>query len=311
MEAFGDRLAAAVQRCRNPVMVGLDPRIKQIPPGLIDGSPESLSPAKVAAAYREFCCDVIDAVASLVPLVKPQVAFFEQIGPPGMAALAEVIAHARGAGLLVVMDVKRGDIGSTAAAYADGWLGADSAWGADAVTVNPYLGDDSLSPFVEVAHERDGGLFVLVKTSNPGGKCYQDRKSGEGKLLYEHVAADVEQLAVSGKGSSGYGSVGAVVGATYPAELEKLRAMMPHTWLLVPGYGSQGGTAAHVAGAFDEDGLGAVINNSRALIFAHSREPYAERFGADRWQDAIATATQDMIDELRVATTVGKLSVGG
>lgn len=310
MEAFGDRLAAAVRRCGNPVMVGLDPRIKQIPEGLLDAPPESLSSEKVAAAYRDFCCGVIDAVASLVPVVKPQVAFFEQIGPPGMAALAEVIAHARKSGLLVVMDVKRGDIGSTAAAYADGWLGPDSVWGADAVTVNPYLGDDSLSPFVETAQARGAGLFVLVKTSNPGGKCYQDRDTGEGQLLYECVAADVEQLAVQGQGQSGFGSVGAVVGATYPAELEKLRALMSHTWLLVPGYGSQGGTAADVAGAFDGDGLGAVINNSRALIFAHSREPYAERFGADRWQDAIATATRDMIDELRAATTVGKLSAG-
>lgn len=307
MEGFADRLAGAVRKQGNPVMVGLDPRVKSIPQALFKGEPDKLSPTEIAGAYRDFCCGVIDAVASLVPVVKPQVAFFEQIGPPGMAALAEVIAHARAVGLLVVMDVKRGDIGSTAEAYADGWLGAESAWGADAVTVNPYLGDDSLTPFVEVAHARNSGLFVLVKTSNPGGRCYQDRPSGDGKLLYERVAEDIDKLARGHRGSNGYGSVGAVVGATYPEELEKLRGIMSHCWLLVPGYGSQGGTASDVAGAFDDQGLGAVINNSRGIIFAHSRAPYAEQFGEARWQDAVAAATQDMIDQLRAETSVGKL----
>lgn len=292
-------------------MVGLDPRAKSIPQALLNGPPENLSPAEVADAYCDFCCGVIDAVASLVPVVKPQVAFFEQVGPPGMAALADVIAHARASGLLVVMDVKRGDIGSTAEAYADGWLGAKSAWGADAVTVNPYLGDDSLTPFVNTAQERQSGIFVLVKTSNPGGRSYQDRPTGEAKLLYERVAEDIDKLAAANRGANGYGSVGAVVGATYPEELEKLRGMMSHCWLLVPGYGSQGGTAGDVAAAFDEHGLGAVINNSRGIIFAHSRPPYAERFGEARWQDAVAAATQDMIDELRAETSVGKLPSTG
>jgi len=308
LEPFGDRLAAAVRRCGNPVMVGLDPRLSEIPRSLLQGTSKKLSPGEIGAAYLRFCKEVIDVVAPLVPIVKPQVAFFEQIGPGGMEALVAVIQHARAAGLLVVMDVKRGDIGSTAAAYADGWLGADSVWGADAVTVNPYLGDDSLAPFVEVARQRSAGLFVLVKTSNPGGKRYQDRATSDGKLLYEHVAEDVEQLSVASFGASCHGSIGAVVGATYPAELEKLRGMMPHCWLLVPGYGSQGGTARDVGGAFDEQGLGAVINSSRGIIFAHSRPPYAERYGEARWQDAVAAATSEMIDELRSETSAGKLS---
>ncbi len=308
MEPFGDRLAAAVQRCGNPVMVGLDPRLSEIPQSLKNIAPEGLKPGQDAAIYGRFCMEVIDVVAPLVPVVKPQVAFFEQLGPHGMSILAAVIRHARQAGLLVVMDAKRGDIGSTAAAYADGWLGADSAWGADALTVNPYLGDDSLTPFVDVAHQRNAGLFVLVKTSNPGGKRYQDRATSDGTLLYEQVAEDIEQLAAARFGASCYSSIGAVVGATYPAELVKLRDMMPHSWLLVPGYGSQGGTAKDVAGAFDNQGLGAVINSSRGIIFAHSRAPYAERYGEARWQDAVAAATQDMIDELRTETTVGKLS---
>ncbi len=307
MEPFGDRLAAAVRRCGNPVIVGLDPRLSAIPRSLVNGAPDGLTPSEVAGVYRQFCCETIDVVASLVPVVKPQAAFFEQIGPAGMVALGAVIKHARAAGLLVVIDAKRGDIGSTAEAYADGWLGADSAWGADAMTVNPYLGDDSLAPFVDIATQRNAGLFVLVKTSNPGSKRFQDRATSDGKLLYEHVAGDVEQLAGASVGASCYSSIGAVVGATYPEELEKLRDLMPHSWLLVPGYGSQGGTAKDVAGGFDKQGLGAVINSSRGIIFANRRPPYAERFGESRWQDAVAAATKDMIGELRTETRVGKL----
>jgi orotidine-5'-phosphate decarboxylase len=241
---------------------------------------------------------VIDVVAPLVPVVKPQAAFFEELGPAGMAVLASVIDYARQRGLLVVLDAKRGDIGSTAEAYARGMLGAESAWKADAVTVNPYLGDDSLSPFVETACQRGGGVFILVKTSNPGGKTFQDL-SADGRRLYEHVAEHVERLAAETAGESGYGSIGAVVGATYPEQLAQLRAVMPHAWLLVPGYGSQGGSAKDVAAAFDSAGLGAIINNSRGIIFAHARKEYAAHFGPSRWQEAVEAATRAMIDELQ------------
>jgi orotidine-5'-phosphate decarboxylase len=305
-QGFGDRLAAAVRRCGNPVLVGLDPRYEQLPAGLLSAG-QIPPPETQAAAYRAFCQGVIDVVAPLVPAVKPQAAFFEQLGPAGMTALAETIRYARAKGLLVIVDGKRNDIGSTATAYADGYLGDNDqcAWGGDALTVSPYLGDDSLTPFVEVAKARGCGVYVLVKTSNPGGGMFQDLVA-DGKPIYRHVAEYVERLAAETAGASGYGVVGAVVGATYPRQSEQLRAAMPHTWFLVPGYGSQGATARDVAGAFAADGLGAIVNNSRAIIFAHARREFAE-FGAARWQDAVAAATRQMIGELRADTPAGKL----
>jgi orotidine-5'-phosphate decarboxylase len=239
-----------------------------------------------------------------VPAVKIQAAFFEELGPAGTAAMASVIAHAHDRGLLVVVDGKRNDIGSTALAYACGYLGRhQSAWQADAITVNPYLGDDSLTPFVDIAVQRHSGVFVLVKTSNPGGRTFQDLKC-EGRTIFSHVAEHVERLAAAGLGSCGYGAVGAVVGATYPQQLAELRAAMPRTWFLVPGFGSQGGTAADVAAAFDARGLGAMVNNSRGIIFAHERPEYAERFGAARWQDAVDAATRDMIEQLHATVPI-------
>jgi len=286
-------------------MVGLDPRYESLPAPISTGLPVT-DLAGRAAAYREFCRGVIDVVAPLVPAVKPQAAFFEQLGPPGAAALADVIAYARQRGLLVVLDAKRGDIGSTATAYAAAYLGHASPWGADALTVNPYLGGDSLEPFVAAARNQDAGLFVLVKTSNPGGGMFQDL-TFDGRPLYRHVAALVEQLAGDAAGKCGYGAIGAVVGATYPAQLAELRSAMPSAWMLVPGFGSQGGAAADVAAALDAEGLGAVINSSRGIIFAHAREEYRERFGDIRWQDAVEAATRDMIGQLRSETSAGRL----
>jgi orotidine-5'-phosphate decarboxylase len=295
-ENFIDRLAAAVTRLRSPVVVGLDPRWQQLPPGFLTAGDNTFQ-AK-AHAYSHFCCGVIDVVAPLVPAVKVQAAFFEELGPAGMIAMADVITHARDQGLLVILDGKRNDIGSTATAYAHGYLGQDSAWQADAMTVSPYLGDDSLEPFVDTAAQRGCGIFVLVKTSNRGGGAFQDLHSN-GRPLYAHVAEHVERLAASTIGTCGYGEIGAVVGATYPEQLVDLRAAMPHTWFLVPGYGSQGGTAASVAAAFDANGLGAVVNNSRGIIFAHERPEYAQRFGHERWQESVEVVTRKMIDELR------------
>jgi orotidine-5'-phosphate decarboxylase len=300
-ESFIDRLAAAVTRLRSPVVVGLDPRWEQLPANVLSAS-ESSNQAR-ARAYSQFCIGVIDVVFSLVPAVKVQAAFFEELGPAGMTAMAEVITHAHERGLLVILDGKRNDIGSTAFAYAHGYLGRESAWHADAITVSPYLGDDSLAPFVETAAQRGCGVFVLVKTSNPGGKMLQDLQC-EGRPLYTRVGAHVEQLAAGTLGTCGYGAIGAVVGATYPAQLTELRSAMPHTWFLVPGYGSQGGTAADVASAFDSRGLGAIVNNSRGIIFAHERPEYAQRFGPARWQEAVEAATRLMIDELRAVAPV-------
>ncbi len=300
MAGFADRLNEAVRQCGNPVLVGLDPRIESIPPSLLPHEGAG-SHSATAAAYAAFCRGVIDVVASLVAAVKPQAAFFEELGPAGMTALGDTIAYARQKGLLVILDGKRNDIGLTAVAYARGFLGGESAWRADALTVSPYLGDDSLAPFIDVATRCEAGIFVLVKTSNPGGKMIQDLHA-EGRPVYQHVAAFVETLASKTAGECGYGAVGAVVGATYPEQLALLRKQMPHALLLVPGYGSQGGTADDVAAAFDARGRGAIINNSRGIIFAYRREPYAQRFGASRWQEAIEAATRDMIDELRPYT---------
>ena len=307
MTHFADRLAAGVRRVRNPVLVGLDPRAESLPAGLL-AADQATNPAAVAAAYERFCQGVVDVVAGKVAVVKPQAAFFEQLGPAGMVALGRVIDYARSQGLLVILDGKRNDIGTTAAAYAEGFLGAPPAspWGADALTVSPYLGDDSLTPFVDVAKRRDAGLFVLVKTSNPGGKMLQDLMV-DGRPLYRHVGAYVEQLASDSLGACGYGAVGAVVGATYPEQAAELRAAMPRTWFLVPGFGAQGGTARDVASSFDASGLGAIVNNSRGIIFAHASKAYRERFGDELWQEAVAAATDDMIAQLAADTPAGKL----
>lgn len=312
MTSFADRLSSAVGKLASPVVVGLDPRFEQLPEPLTKGvNPRDR--AAVSHAFAKFGCEIIDVVGPMVPAVKPQMAFYEQLGLEGMQALKTIVDHARKAGLLVILDGKRNDIGTTAEAYADGLLGAESAWGGDCLTVSPYLGNDSLEPFVKTAVARDAGLFVLVKTSNPGSGQFQDRPfaggaaGGEPTTLYRLVAAEVERMSAETKTASGYGAVGAVVGATYPQQLSELRAAMPHTIFLVPGYGSQGGTAKDCAPAFDTNGLGAVINNSRGVIFAHARKPYAEKFGAAKWQQAVDAATRDMIAELRAETSVGKL----
>jgi len=301
MRAFIDRLAEAVKRTGNAVCVGLDPRWESLPTPL-RAEPNADLAAK-AKAFQQFCNGVSDVVAPLAPVVKVQAAFFEELGPAGLVAMHGVIAHARQRGLLVIVDGKRNDIGSTAEAYARGYLGETSVWGADALTVSSYLGDDSLTPFVDVASERGAGLFVLVKTSNPGGRMLQDLRC-DGRTIYEHMADHVESLSARTTGECRYGLAGAVVGATYPAQLTELRKRMPHTWFLVPGFGSQGGTAADVVGAFDEHGLGAIINNSRGLIFAHQRREFAEKFGDARWQDAVDAATREMIAQLHTAASV-------
>lgn len=295
-----------MRRCRNPVVVGLDPRWENLPSSFRQNRASDISSR--AIAFEEFCCALIEVIASLVPAVKPQAAFFEEYGPAGMVALANVITFAQERGLLVVLDGKRNDIGSTAEAYARGYLGRESvsAWGADALTISPYLGADSLEPFVRIAGERGAGLFVLVKTSNPGSYTLQNLLV-DGEPLYSVVASYVEERSVLTKGQSGYGSIGAVVGATYPEQLDELRAAMPHSWFLVPGYGSQGGTAKDTTAAFDVQGLGAVINNSRGIIFAHERPEYKDRYGESRWQEAVEAATQDMIAALRAETPAGKL----
>lgn len=308
---YTTRLHAAIKAKGTPVLVGLDPRLDQLPPDVLSHARELHDDpfAIAAAAFEEFCVRLIDVVAPLVPAVKPQAAFFEEWGPDGCLALARVMRYARKQGLIVICDGKRGDIGTTAEAYARAYLaGADpnaAPWHADCLTVNPYLGRDTLEPFVKVAKDRGAGIYVLVKTSNPGSASFQDRQC-DGTTIYRHVAKVVEELSLE-TAEHGYGIVGAVVGATYPQELVELRAAMPHVPLLVPGYGSQGGDAADVVAAFDANGLGAVVNNSRGINFAFKSPAYAEQFGPRKWEAAAEAATKQMIADLASGTSAGKL----
>lgn len=310
---FSKRLCQAVQAKGNPVCVGLDPRWESLPAQLRQdilagsneadesGNPTTGTLHLQAQAFETFCYGVIDAVSDLVPVVKPQAAFFEQLGPAGMTALGNVIGYARSRGLLVILDGKRNDIGSTAIAYAQGWLGNQSPWQADSLTVSPYLGDDSLEPFAQTARERDCGLFVLVKTSNPGGGFLQDQEftaDGSTQRIYERVAQWVQAESAAGADAHGYGPIGAVVGATYPEQLAAMRQAMPSVWLLVPGYGAQGGGPRDVLGGFDSESLGALINSSRGIIFAHEKPAYADLVAKQGWTAAVRTATQQMIDDL-------------
>lgn len=305
---FADRLCQAVSRKGTPLIVGLDPRLSELPLSL---QPGNAGLAEQAQAYQRFCCEIIDVVADLVPAVKPQAAFFEQLGPWGMTALAEIVDHAKQAELLVIMDGKRGDIGSTAVAYAEAYLGEKplSPWGCDALTVNPYLGQDTLQPFMEVAQQNGGGIFVLVKTSNPGSALYQDRLA-DGKTVYQVVADTVEDLAAQSQGRFGYGAAGAVVGATYPRQLAELRERLPHSLFLIPGYGAQGGKATDLAAGFDPRGLGAVINSSRGIIFAFRNPRYQQdslQLTGSGWMAAVEQATRDAIAEIAADTPAGKL----
>lgn len=300
---FADRLNHAIRQKQTPLIVGLDPRANQLPDSLAVDNPNDLE--ALSQAYAKFSCEIIDVVADLVPAVKPQAAFFEQAGPHGMFALAQVVDHAKAAGLIVVMDAKRGDIGSTATAYAQAYLGAKpiSPWGCDALTVNPYLGDDSLTPFVDAANITGSGIFVLAKTSNPGSKTIQEQRVGE-RTVFSIVAEQIELLSAANVGQSGYGNVGAVVGATYPEQLSELREKMPTSIFLIPGFGAQGGTAHDVAGGLDENGLGGIINSSRGIIFAYETDAYR---GASTWQAAVELATQDAIARIADGTTASRL----
>jgi orotidine-5'-phosphate decarboxylase len=311
---YVQRLHNRIRHCRTPALVGIDPRWDMLPEFIrSEASVRFAKPNECTAfAFEAFAKLLIDIVGPLVPAVKPQVAFFESLGAPGFAALHSVMQYARRAGLIVIADAKRGDIGSTAEAYADAWLAGEdpnaAAWPADALTINPYLGTDSLRPFIDRARQRDAGVYVLVRTSNPGAAEFQDRMT-EGIPLYSHVARTVQELSDSTRtGDTAYGCVGAVAGATWPEQLRELRQLMPAVPLLIPGYGAQGGTSVDTAGAFHSDGLGALVNSSRGINFAWLRKPYSEQFGESRWQDAVAAATKDMIADLAAHTPAGMLS---
>jgi orotidine-5'-phosphate decarboxylase len=292
---FADRLRAAVGAKGSPVCVGIDPRWDRLPPAL-RASPEPEATAKLAK-IGEFCWQVLQAVAPHVPAVKPQSAYFEAFGAAGVETYFQVVRWARELGLIVIGDVKRNDIGSTAEAYAAGHLAGDQT--PDAVTVNGYFGRDGLEPFLHRCREEGKGVFVLVRTSNPSAGEVQDFASAGGRRLYEHVAGMVAELG-DGEGLLGDGgdsAVGAVVGATYPDEARRLRKIMPRQVFLVPGYGAQGATAADCVAAFRPDGTGAIVNASRSVIYAFAEERYADM----PWPRAVAAAAEAFAEDVRGA----------
>ncbi len=294
---FADRVLAAVREKKSCVVVGLDPRADSLPAEFGLASDKPLDDKRVADAIVEFNRRVIRAVAPVAAAVKPQIAFYEQFGWHGVRAYAETISLAHQAGLLVIGDVKRSDIGATAEAYAAAHLGKLDA---DAVTVNPYLGSDGIKPFTAFC-ERGKGLFVLVKTSNPSSAELQDW--GEGQTLYRRVAELVETWGETYRGECGYSAVGAVVGATFPKVAAELRQAMPHTLFLLPGYGAQGADAEACRACFGQDGFGALVSSSRGVIFAHKSEPYKSRFGEAKWEAAVQAAATDMRDSLEKVRT--------
>jgi len=276
-----DRLMEKIIATQNPSVLGLDPTLSYIPGEIKEAAyaAHGKTPAGAADAFLRFNKVLIDAVQGLVPAVKPQAAFYERYGWQGMRALAETIAYAQSKGLFVIVDAKRGDIGSTMEAYADGWLGtsevehaAFTAFGADALTVNGYLGSDGIEPCLKVCQKYDKGIFVLAKTSNPSSGQLQDQMVGD-KTVFETMAFLCDQWGEALPGSHGYHGVGAVVGATYPNQLAELRRKFPRLFFLVPGYGAQGGGGQSVAGAFDNAGSGAIISASRSLMCAWQKAP--------------------------------------
>jgi orotidine-5'-phosphate decarboxylase len=298
---YADRLDAAVTRAGNPCLIGLDPHPQYLPEEFA-AARTSPSRAERAAAAGDFLCEIIDLVAGKVPAVKPQSALFEVHGADGAAEWERVVRAARAAGLLVIGDVKRGDIDSTARAYATAYLEGSYAGDdarCDAITINPYLGADSVQPFLDACARTGGGVYVLVRTSNPGGGIFQEHGDPP---LHLRVADAVVEWGRSLIGTSGLSSVGAVVGATHPKELALLRARMPSTPLLIPGYGAQGAGAAEVAGGFLPGGRGALVNSSRGILFAW-REP---RYAGTHWKDATRAALEEMIAALSAAASTAR-----
>ena len=302
-----NKLVDKIQKTHAPIVVGLDPMLNYVPEHVQKAAfaeyGETLEGA--AEAIWQFNKEIIDKTFDLIPAVKPQIAMYEQFGIPGMIAYEKTVSYAQEKDLVVIGDIKRGDIGSTSAAYAVGHLGkvkvrnnTFSGFHEDFATVNPYLGSDGIKPFIDVCKEEKKGLFILVKTSNPSSGEFQDQLI-DGKPLYELVG---EKVAAWGEEHMGdkYSYIGAVVGATYPEMGKVLRKVMPKSFILVPGYGAQGGQGKDLVHFFDEDGLGAIVNSSRGIIAAYKQEAYA-KFGAENFGDASRAAVEAMIADIHGA----------
>ena len=307
-----NKLIEKIKKTNAPIVVGLDPMLNYVPEHIQKRAyaefGETLEGA--AEAIWQFNKAIVDATYDLIPVVKPQVAMYEQFGLEGMKAFKKTVDYCHEKGLVVIGDVKRGDIGSTSEAYAVGHLGKVQVgskrfygFDEDFATVNPYLGSDGIKPFIKVCKEENKGLFILVKTSNPSSGEFQDRLI-DGRPLYEWVGEQVDAWGKEHMGDS-YSYIGAVVGATYPEQGKILRKVMPKTFILVPGYGAQGGRGKDLVHFFNEDGLGAIINSSRGIIAAYKQEAYA-KFGAENFADASRQAVKDMIADIDGALQAAK-----
>ena len=299
-----NKLISNIRKTNAPIVVGLDPMLNYIPEHIQKKAfaefGETLEGA--AEAIWQYNKGIVDATCDLIPAVKPQIAMYEQFGIPGLIAYKKTVEYCKSKDLVVIGDIKRGDIGSTSAAYAVGHLGQVqvgsrkyAGFDEDFATVNPYLGSDGVKPFMDICKEEKKGIFVLVKTSNPSSGEFQDRVI-DGRPLYELVGEKVAQWGDELVGDE-YSYVGAVVGATYPEMGKVLRKIMPKTFILVPGYGAQGGKGADLVHFFNEDGLGAIVNSSRGIIAAYKQEKYKE-FGAENYADASRAAVKDMIADI-------------
>lgn len=305
-----DKFIEKIKTTGAPVCVGLDPKMSLLPECIaarVFGE-GGLSLETAADAFFEYNKAIIDAVKDIVPSVKPQIAMYEELGIAGLMCYQKTVEYAKAAGLIVIGDIKRGDIGSTCACYAHAHLGEtkltygarvfkESTFAADYATVNPYMGSDGINEFLNTGKEFERGIFVLVKTSNPSSAEFQDLET-DGKRIYERVALKVSAWGEDSIGRSGYSDVGAVVGATYPEVGRHLRELMPHTMFLVPGYGAQGAGGADLKDYFDKDGIGCVVNSSRGIIAAYKRDAYSS-YGDMGFAEAARAATLDMIKDLQ------------
>lgn len=298
------QLIEKIQKTKAPICVGLDPMLSYVPEHIQAAAFEQYGETLEGAAEAiwQFNKEIVDHTFDLIPSVKPQIAMYEQFGIEGLKVYKRTVDYCKEKGLVVIGDAKRGDIGSTSAAYAAGHIGSVqvgsktySAFDTDFLTVNPYLGTDGVKPFVDVCNSHDRGLFVLVKTSNPSSGEFQDRLI-DGRPLYEWVAEKVVEWGNASMDGD-YSNVGAVVGATYPEMSRILRNLMPHTYFLVPGYGAQGGTAEDLKHCFNKDGLGAVVNSSRGIIAAYKQEKY-KKFGTEHFAEASRQAVMDMVADI-------------
>ena len=305
------RLIERIAQLQNPSVVGLDSLLDYIPQHIKEEKFAQYGDTFDAAAQAilAYNKEIIDAICDIVPAVKPQAAYYEMYSWQGMWALCETVKYAQEKGMIVIMDGKRNDIGSTMQAYAKAHLGVSevngkelSAFGSDMLTVNGYLGSDGIEPLLPICDEKDKGIFVLVKTSNPSSGELQDQKIGD-KSIYETMGAMCEQWGEKTQNSYGYSRVGAVVGATYPQQLSAMRQKMPHTFFLVPGYGAQGGGANDVAGAFDKNGLGAIVNSSRAILTAWKKAGTDGKDFAQQARKAALTMKEDIMG------VVGKITL--